>query len=229
MFHSFGRVARTSLSVFISIFLFVVVSIPPAVGAPAFAPGYTAIPAGFEAQPQWKRIMASAATRTAAAAAPWQDLVTGLEGDHPLRQLDAVNRYFNRIPYGDDADVYGVKDHWATPEEFMRRNVGDCEDYAIAKYTALRAMGWRADSLFVVAIRDRKYSVNHAVLAAKLDGQWYYLDNRASRLLKPNEVPFYQPIYALNERKLSVFVKSQPTLKASTRNKSPSTRSAHSG
>lgn len=229
MFGSFGPVVRTGLGALISIFLLSSVSIPSAAGAPAFAPGYTAIQASFDAAPQWKRVMAKASTRQAVATSPWQDLLTGVKGEHPLRQLDAVNRYFNRIPYAEDADIYGVKDHWATPEEFVRRNVGDCEDYSIAKYTALRAMGWSADSLLVVVIRDHKYKVNHAALAAKLDGQWYYLDNRASRLLRPSEVPFYQPIYALNERQLSVFVRAQPTLEAAARVKTPSVQPAHSG
>jgi predicted transglutaminase-like cysteine proteinase len=229
MFASFGPIARPILGVFISLFLFAVVSIPSAVAAPGFAPGYTAIKATFDAQPQWKRIMASASSRSASASSPWRDLVAGLDGEYPLRQLDAVNRYFNRIPYAEDADIYGVQDHWATPEEFVRRNVGDCEDYSIAKYTALRAMGWSADSLLVVVIRDHKYKVNHAALAAKVDGQWYYLDNRASRVLKPSDVPFYQPVYALNERQLSVFVKARPNLAAAARVKAQSATPAHSG
>lgn len=139
---------------------------------------------------------------------PWRTLVEDMAGAHPLRQLDAVNRFFNRIAYGEDSDVYGVNDYWAPPQEFLRRTAGDCEDYSIAKYAALRAMGWSADALLVVAIRDRKHNVDHAVLAARLNGQWYYLDNRSSRLLKPRQVPFYQPVYALNERRHSVFIKS---------------------
>ena len=173
--------------------------------------------------------MSQASSRPATAATPWGNLVAGLESEPPLRQLDAVNRYFNRIPYAEDKDVYGKLDFWATPEEFIRRNVGDCEDYTIAKYTALRAMGWSADSLLVVVIRDHKYKVNHAALAAKLDGQWYYLDNRASRLVKPSELPFYQPIYALNENGLSVFVKARPTLTAAARAKAQKAKPAHSG
>ncbi len=229
MFGSFSSTARPILGVFVSLFLFTVVSIPGAVAAPGFASGYTAIKATFDAQPQWKRIMSQAAARPASAASPWQDLVSEIGGEHPLRQLDAVNRYFNRIPYAEDSQIYGVSDHWATPEEFIRRNVGDCEDYSIAKYTALRAMGWSADSLLVVVIRDHKFKVNHAALAAKVDGQWYYLDNRASRLLKPSDVPFYQPVYALNEEQLSVFVKARPTLAASARAKPQNAASGHSG
>ena len=204
-------------------------STPSAAGAPAFATGYTAIKAGFEAHPQWKRIMSAASARAAVSTTPWQNLVAGVAGEHPLRQLDAVNRYFNRIPYAEDTDAYGVRDHWATPEEFVSRNAGDCEDYSIAKYTALRALGWSTDALRIVVIRDRKYKVDHAALAAKLDGQWYYLDNRASRLLRPSDVPFYQPIYALNEKQFSVFVKTQPTLEASAQIKTANPRPGHPG
>ncbi len=229
MFGGFTPKARPSIGFFVSILLFVMVGIPNAIAAPTFAAGYKAIPASFNAQPQWQRIMASASARSAATVSPWQDLITEAAGEHPLRQLDAVNRYFNRIPYAEDADIYGATDYWATPEEFVRRNVGDCEDYSIAKYTALRALGWNADSLQIVVIRDHKYRVNHAVLAARLDGQWYYLDNRASRLLKPGEVPFYQPVYALNEQKLSVFIKSRPTLSASARAKAASARPGDAG
>lgn len=225
----FGPTARPSIGLFISILLFVIFGASSAIAAPVFAPGYKAIPAGFEAQPQWQRIMANASTQPAGITAPWQGLVSGLAGEHPLRQLDAVNRYFNRIPYAEDAEIYGASDYWATPEEFVQRNVGDCEDYSIAKYTALRALGWSADSLLVVVIRDHKYKVNHAVLAAHLDGKWYYLDNRASRLLEPSEVPFYQPVYALNEQKLSVFVKSPPALAASAREKAAGGAAAGSG
>jgi len=229
MFGTFGAVTRTGLGVFFTLILFIAVSSPSAAAAPTFATGYTAIKASFEAQPQWKRIMSAASARAAAPTTPWQNLVTGVAGEHPLRQLDAVNRYFNRIPYVEDATTYGVRDYWATPEEFVNRNAGDCEDYSIAKYTALRAMGWSADALRIVVIRDRKYNVDHAALAAKLDGQWYYLDNRASRLLRPSDVPFYQPIYALNEKQFSVFVKTRPMLEASARAKPANPRPGHSG
>ena len=229
MIGSFGPLARTSFGVVFSLLMFAAFDPSNAVAAPGFASGYTAIKAGFEAQPQWQRIMTAASARRAVSTTPWQDLIDGVADKHPLRQLDAVNRYFNRIPYAEDMDAYGVKDHWATPEDFVRRNAGDCEDYSIAKYTALRALGWSADALRVVVIRDHKYNVNHAALAAKLDGLWYYLDNRASRLLRPSDVPFYQPIYALNEAQFSVFVKARPTLEAAARKTAPSQRPEHSG
>ena len=214
MFGRFSPIARTTIGALVSLLLLMTVNVSSASGAPAFASGYKVVQASFDAQPQWKRVMQQAAARSTKAPAPWHSLVSGLRGKHPLRQLDAVNRYFNRIPYAEDSAVYGTADYWATPEEFMRRNVGDCEDYAIAKYTVLRALGWSADALRIVVIRDHKYRVNHAVLAANLSGQWHYLDNRATRVLELRDVPFYQPVYALNEKELTVFIKARPTLEA---------------
>lgn len=227
MLAKFSTLSQLKIGIIVSAFLFAVLNVSNVSAAPGFATGYKVIPAGFQAQPQWQRIMTTAAARSDVT--PWQDVVDEYRGQHPLRQLDAVNRYFNRIPYAEDQKIYGARDYWATPEEFVSRNVGDCEDYSIAKYTALRAMGWSADSLTIVAIRDHKYKVNHAVLAAEVDGQWYFLDNRAQRLLTPRDVPFYQPIYAVNERQLSLFVKARPTLQTAANANTPNTKPGEAG
>ncbi|NNE86086.1 MAG: hypothetical protein HKN28_19145 [Alphaproteobacteria bacterium] len=132
-----------------------------------------------------------------------------------MGQLDMVNRYFNRIRYGADTAIYGAFDYWASPAEFIARGFGDCEDYSIAKYVALRALGWSADSLHIVVVRDLKCALNHAVLAVKLEGQWLILDNRAPRVLIAAEVPFYQPVYAVNENQLLVYQRAWRTHEAS--------------
>jgi len=41
---------------------------------------------------------------------------------------------------------------------------GDCEDYAIAKYVALREAGFPQDDLQLVLVRDRAVRQDHAVL-----------------------------------------------------------------
>lgn len=225
----FNTLLRTGSSAVFAVLLLAILSIPSAWAGQSqtFAPGYTAIKASFAAQPQWKRVMAvTAMGGQAKKETPWQRLVSLAGEERPLQQLDAVNRYFNAVPYAEDGKLYGVKDHWATPAEFVRNNGGDCEDYAVAKYTALRAMGWSADSLLIVAVRDHNYNVDHAILAAKVNGQWHYLDNRAPRLLSPSDVPEYQPVYALNEHKLSVFIKAKPTQEVAARVKG---QPAHSG
>jgi len=208
MLTSIGWCARTSAYVVFSVLLFFAASAPDALAAPAFVPGYTSIMTSMEATPQWKRLVSSNSFRPDRADVPWQALITELSDKHPLRQLDGVNRYFNRVPYAEDSANYGTPDHWASYDEFLRRDAGDCEDYAIAKYAALVSMGWSVDDLLIVVVRDHKYSIYHAALAAKFEGQWYLLDNRASRIMTPSDVPFYQPVYALNENQLFVFVRT---------------------
>lgn len=67
----------------------------------------------------------------------WKDIKAKLSGMSPLEQVKAVNVLINRWPYRTDMDVWGVMDYWETPVEFFQKS-GDCEDFAIAKYFALR-------------------------------------------------------------------------------------------
>lgn len=216
---SICQFGRTSVFVALSFLLLLGVGVPGAFAAPEFVPGYKVTPASLAAQPQWQRLLTSSALQPGNAKVLWQDLHNDLRHKPPLRQLDGVNTYFNGIRYGEDTAIYGARDYWASPAEFVQRDFGDCEDYAIAKYVALRALGWSADSLLIVVVRDHKNSVNHAVLAAKLDGQWHLLDNRSPRVLPPAEVPFYQPTYAVNENQLLVFERTWPTRETSVSEK----------
>ena len=65
--------------------------------------------------------------------------------------LAEINIALNhRIVFADDATNWGRADYWATPEELHARGAGDCEDLAIAKYFALRAVGLPAKQLRLV-------------------------------------------------------------------------------
>ena len=74
----------------------------------------------------------------------------------------------------------------------------DCEDYAIAKYAALRDAGTPARDLRLLVVRDTTARTNHAVLAARQDGRWLLLDNRWRRLIPDHEARFFKPLFALN-------------------------------
>jgi len=116
----------------------------------------------------------------------------------PGDQLAAVNRFVNRLPYMPDLSNYGVSDYWAAPTEFMARG-GDCEDYALAKYLSLRALGFAAADLRIVALRDAPQDLYHAVLAARLHGRWLLLDNATPRILAIEAADGREPVYAANE------------------------------
>jgi len=77
----------------------------------------------------------------------WGDLMRSLPGQDEWSQLQATNAFFNQIPYRDDQRQWNVPDYWETPLELLIVNGGDCEDYALAKYFTLRAIGVPDDKL----------------------------------------------------------------------------------
>jgi hypothetical protein len=115
-----------------------------------------------------------------------------------MRQLEAVNAYVNRVPYQSDESRYGVVDYWATPREFFGKS-GDCEDYAIAKYLSLRKLGWSADELRIVVLKDERRNELHAVLVAYHGGTAYLLDNLLPGVREHASVSNYRPIFSINE------------------------------
>ncbi len=121
-----------------------------------------------------------------------------MRGAAPRDQVATVNRHVNRLPYVADSANYGVSDYWAAPGEFLHRG-GDCEDYALAKYLALRALGFAATDLRIVALFDPVRGGHHAVLAVRLGGRWLVLDSAIARILTIDEASGRQPVYAANE------------------------------
>jgi len=91
---------------------------------------------------------------------------------------------------------------------------GDCEDYAIAKYVALREAGFPQDDLQLVLVRDRAVRQDHAVLAAHLDDRWLILDNRRSDLIEDSDASsFPVGISAACRRRRFHLVSEQLTLR----------------
>ena len=94
-------------------------------------------------------------------------------------RLGEINRAVNlRIKPADDWFQNGVDDFWSTPLATLDAGAGDCEDYAILKYAALRELGVALDDMRIILVRDTRRRSNHAVLAVRDDKQWLILDNR---------------------------------------------------
>ncbi|MEA3641104.1 MAG: transglutaminase-like cysteine peptidase [Lamprobacter sp.] len=131
--------------------------------------------------------------------APWQRLLSRLRGQEKAVQLREINQYVNNHPYVTDPMNWGSDDHWATPEEFFNKKAGDCEDFAIAKFLGLRALGFNNDDLRIVAVEDRKRNVNHTVTLVRLDNQIMLLDNEMDSVVPAHSVYHYKPVFAANE------------------------------
>ena len=92
-------------------------------------------------------------------------LLVKLEKSDINTKLEKVNDFFNSVKYGDDKDVYGISDYWASPYEFLARDKGDCEDYVIAKYFALRHLGIPSSKMFLSYVRIDGSKDAHMVLS----------------------------------------------------------------
>lgn len=128
----------------------------------------------------------------------WSAFLEPLRNQSLTAKLDAVNRRMNFAPYITDPRNWGVPDYWATPAQFFRKD-GDCEDYAIAKYLSLRALGVASEQLRIVIVDDLNLGVPHAVLAVLDGGAAYILDNQIQQVVPMQAIHHYRPIYSINE------------------------------
>ena len=126
-------------------------------------------------------------------------------------RLNFVNqRVNNAIRYTSDMTQWGTPDEWSAPlaagKGSFDTGLGDCEDYAIAKYVALRAAGIPAKQLRVLLVRDNIARLDHAVLAANEDGHWYVLDNRWTAAVEDSDVRRFTPLFALDDQGVKLLV-----------------------
>lgn len=119
--------------------------------------------------------------------------------DLPVREmLTHVKRYTNSLPYKTDKDTYGKRDYWATPEEFLQNQQGDCEDYAILSRHILLLAG--------VPERDLRFFVGmipgrggHAFLTVDTPDGYFVLDNINRDVVTPARLGYkFIPYYSIN-------------------------------
>jgi predicted transglutaminase-like cysteine proteinase len=121
-------------------------------------------------------------------------------------RIEAVNRAINAaVRYASDPVQHGVPDLWSAPLATLGTGRGDCEDYAIAKYAALREAGVGADELRLLLVRDRAAGQDHAVLGVRDEGRWLVLDNRHSVLNEAAELRQLTPLFALDQQGVKLF------------------------
>lgn len=94
--------------------------------------------------------------------------------------MELVNAYYNQIEYVSDTPP--GNDDWKQPNRFIKEG-GDCEDYAIAKYHALKKYHTVAILTGYIWTRETGHGY-HAVLL--VDGK-YVLDNGFNQILTLEE------------------------------------------
>jgi predicted transglutaminase-like cysteine proteinase len=134
----------------------------------------------------------------------WDSMIESSKNESILNQLKNVNDFFNQITYRSDLSVWGVKDYWATPFEFMGIGAGDCEDYAIAKYFSLIKLGVPDEKLRITYVSykkaNSKFEQAHMVLTYyhRVGVEPVVLDNINKTLQVASKRPDLKPVYSFN-------------------------------
>lgn len=127
-------------------------------------------------------------------------------------RLGNINRAINlRIKPMSDWALYGAEDVWSPPLATLAMGAGDCEDYAIVKFFALQEAGVSADDLRIVILRDDIRDEDHAVVAARLDGNWLMLDNLRMAMAGDQQVrDYYRPVFLIDHDGVKRYLGAPP-------------------
>ena len=128
-----------------------------------------------------------------------QDELQSFKGLSLKTMASRVNNLMNETPYILDSRNWGQSDYWATPVEFLQRG-GDCEDFAIAKYASLRALGFSGEQMRIAIVQDKIKNIPHAVLVVYTDDDVYILDNQNKSLVDASGAGRYRPIFSINRQ-----------------------------
>jgi predicted transglutaminase-like cysteine proteinase len=140
-------------------------------------------------------------------------------------RLGEINRAVNlAIRPMTDLAQFGQEDVWSSPLATFYRGAGDCEDYAIAKFVALRMAGIAAEDLRIVVLADTLRGEGHAVAAVRLDGRWLILDNRRMAMVEDMAFRNYRPLFVIDQS--GVMKYSDELLARGDRDVAPATASS---
>lgn len=130
----------------------------------------------------------------------WQEFVRNDNSNSEQEKLERANRFFNRLTFVSDAILWQKKDYWATPVEFLARNEGDCEDFAVAKYFTLKLLGVPEQKLNITYVKAWKLNQAHMVVTyyATPGAEPLVLDNLIEEIKPGSERPDLLPVYSFN-------------------------------
>lgn len=136
--------------------------------------------------------------------AAWRNVVTESAELSELEKLSAVNNFFNQLYFVNDIDLWGKKDYWATPLEFLGSAAGDCEDFSIAKYFTLRELGIDDKKLRLVYVKAIKLNQFHIVVAyyPSPSSEPVLLDNIDPEIKQASKRRDLLPVYSFNGSRL---------------------------
>ena len=143
----------------------------------------------------------------------WYATIESMRDMPDAQKLETANKFFNRrIRWVQDPEAWGQKDYWATPLETMGNGMGDCEDFAIAKYSMLVLAGMDINKLRITYVKAQMGGPNSQIHAAHMVLAYYpnpaavpeILDNLITDIYPATKRTDLTPVYGFNSRGLWV-------------------------
>ena len=144
-------------------------------------------------------------------AAEFVALIQNLQNADTETRLQRVNTFFNsRIRFTDDSQIWRQKDYWASPLETIGKGAGDCEDFTIAKFTALRLLGVPVNKLRLTYVKARIGGQSSSLSEAHMVLSYYenpsdiplVLDNLVDSIRPATQRPDLTPVFGFNSEGL---------------------------
>ncbi|QEX14769.1 hypothetical protein FRZ44_00440 [Hypericibacter terrae] len=208
MIGAIRRVRRDALALLFGIIAFALLAVGPTAHAAGFTPSFFGTKelhgTSLKQFPKWTGVMDRFAKELAGCPPAlcntklWKSIIAQTKDLDLKTKLRTINSMMNAHPYILDQVNWGKPDYWATPFEFLRKN-GDCEDYAIAKFYALRDSGVSTDQMRIVALNDLNLGLGHAILVVYVDGTPMVLDNQIQKVVPASSIKHYKPVYSVND------------------------------
>ncbi|NQZ53376.1 MAG: transglutaminase-like cysteine peptidase [Piscirickettsiaceae bacterium] len=130
----------------------------------------------------------------------WKTLIDSGSQWSDIKKLTNVNDFVNQFDFVDDIVHWRQQDYWATPLQTLVTQGGDCEDFSIAKYFTLSAMGMSEDKLRLTYVKALTINKAHMVVSYfdSPKSEPLILDNLNSRILPASQRQDLLPVYSFN-------------------------------
>jgi len=130
----------------------------------------------------------------------WKSLIDSGSQWSDIQKLTSVNDFVNQFNFVDDIDHWKQEDYWATPLQTLVTKGGDCEDFAIAKYFTLSAMGMDEEKMRLTYVKALTIKKAHMVVSyyAQPNVEPLVLDNLNATILPGSQRRDLLPVYSFN-------------------------------
>lgn len=141
----------------------------------------------------------------------WLKTLDSAKNISDTEKLKRINDFFNRhIEFDDDTAIWGQSDYWATPLDTIGKGRGDCEDFSIAKYYSLKALGVPVSKLRLVYVKAKQNGPSGPVIQAHMVLAYYgsptadpvVLDNLKPEIRPASSRSDLTPIFSFNSEGL---------------------------